>query len=89
VATSEKNLSEYNKETIPNGADFRIGIVVSEWNQSITSNLCKGALAVLLDNGVKEKNIVVYECPGSIELPLASQYLLENGKIAIGRVIFD
>ncbi len=91
MATSEKNLSEYRKETIPNGADFRIGIVVSEWNESITSNLCKGSLTALLDNGVKEENIIVHECPGSFELPLASQYLLETNKvdgvIAIGSVI--
>ena len=91
MATSEKNLSEYNKETIPNGADFKIGIVVSEWNESITSNLCKGSLAALLDNGVKEENIIIHECPGSFELPLGSQYLLEtkkvDGVIAIGSVI--
>lgn len=91
MATSEKNLSIYDKETIPNCADFKVGIVVSEWNESITSNLCKGALSALLDSGVKEENIVVHECPGAFELPLVSQYLLEankvDGVIAIGSVI--
>ena len=36
MATANRNLSEYNKEFIPNGADFKIGIVVSEWNDNVT-----------------------------------------------------
>ena len=32
MATALRNLSEYNKDLVPNGADFKIGIVVSEWN---------------------------------------------------------
>ena len=35
MATEGRNLSEYNKEFIPSGADFTIGIVVSEWNENI------------------------------------------------------
>ena len=44
MATSIKNLSEYDKANISNGADYKIGIVVSEWNESITSKLLDGAL---------------------------------------------
>jgi 6,7-dimethyl-8-ribityllumazine synthase len=91
VATALKNLSEYNKELIPNGADFKVGIVVSEWNDSITNNLFKGAKQALLDNGVPESNILVRYVPGAFELPLASQFMLDNtdvdGVIAIGVVI--
>lgn len=91
MATSLKNLSQYNKETIPNGADFRIGIVVSEWNEHITSKLFEGAKATLLDAGVKEENIRVSVVPGAFELPLGTQWLLEDGSldgvIAIGVVI--
>ncbi|MCT4561239.1 MAG: 6,7-dimethyl-8-ribityllumazine synthase, partial [Crocinitomicaceae bacterium] len=32
MATANRNLSEYNKDFVPNGADFKVGIVVSEWN---------------------------------------------------------
>jgi 6,7-dimethyl-8-ribityllumazine synthase len=32
MATAGRNLSHFKKEEVPNGADFRIGIVVSEWN---------------------------------------------------------
>lgn len=91
MATEGKNLSEYNKETIPNGADFKIGIVVSEWNDSITLNLLSGARQALLDNGVKAENIPVQFVPGAFELPLGCQLMLESsdvdGLVAIGVVI--
>jgi 6,7-dimethyl-8-ribityllumazine synthase len=91
MATAGLNLSEYNKEFIPNGADFKVGIVVSEWNDSITLNLLKGAKEALLDNGVKEKNILIRFVPGAFELPLGAQYMCEftdvDGVVAIGVVI--
>jgi len=91
VATALKNLSDYNKENIPNGADFKVGIVVSEWNESITNNLFEGAKKALLENGVPESNILVRHVPGAFELPLASQFMLDNtdvdGVVAIGVVI--
>lgn len=89
MATSLKNLSEYNE--LPNGADFRIGIVVSEWNGHITSKLYEGALETLQKAGVKEENIILYQIPGAFELPLGAQWLFEkekvDGVIAIGVVI--
>ncbi len=91
MATANRNLSEYNKEFIPNGADFKIGIVVSEWNETITLNLLKGAKEALLDNGVQEENIHVRFVPGAFELPLGCQYFCEftdvDGVVAIGTVI--
>lgn len=91
MATALRNLSEYNKDFVPNGADYKIGIVVSEWNENITFNLLKGAKQALLDNGVKEENIQVHTVPGAFELPLGAQMLLDSrfldGVIAIGCVI--
>jgi len=91
MATAFKNLSDYDKNTVPNGADFKIGIVVSEWNDSITNALLFGAKTALLENGVKEENIMVRYVPGTFELPLGCQLLLDNtdidGAIAIGVVI--
>jgi 6,7-dimethyl-8-ribityllumazine synthase len=92
MATANKNLSQYEKGTIPNGADFRIGIVVSEWNDDITTPLMNGAIEALRENGVKKKNIIVKNVPGTFELPLGCQFLLESdedmdGVIAIGCVI--
>lgn len=91
MATSLKNLSAYDKHTLPNGADFKIGIVVSEWNDHITGILLAGAVETFTTNGVKEENLIVQTVPGAFELPLGAQWLLENqsldGVLIIGVVI--
>lgn len=91
MATENKNLSSYDINNIPNSADFRIGIVVSEWNEEITNNLKDGAYQTLIENGVNKDNIIIQYVPGTFELPLGAQFLLENkkldGVIAIGSVI--
>lgn len=91
MATEYKNLSEYDKDFVPNGADFKVGIVVSEWNDTITFNLLKGARDTLIENGVKEDHIIVKYVPGAFELPMGCQMMFENtfvdGIIAIGSVI--
>ena len=91
MATALRNLSDYIQEEVPNGAGFKIGIVVSEWNDAITLNLLEGARTALIDNGVHEDNILVRFVPGAFELPLGAQYMCEytdiDGAIAIGVVI--
>jgi len=87
MATTNTNLSDYDKQSVPNGKHYSFGIVVSEWNPNITENLLKGAKQALLDNGVKPENIIVKYLPGTFELPLGAQYLFEHsdvdGQIAI------
>jgi 6,7-dimethyl-8-ribityllumazine synthase len=75
------NLSAYNKEHLPDAQTMRIGIVVSEWNDHITSNLLKGCVDALTDCGVSSKNILVAHVPGSFELPLGAQMLFDNHSI--------
>jgi 6,7-dimethyl-8-ribityllumazine synthase len=91
MATENHNLSDYNAEEIPNGADFKVGIVVSEWNENITLNLLQGAMDTLIKHGVGREQIVLKMVPGTFELPLGSQLMFENtfldGIIAIGSVI--
>ncbi len=69
----------------------KVGVVVSRWNSSITDKMLNGALEALKGNGVAEENITVAKCPGSFELPLAVQTMLESkdldGVIALGVVI--
>ena len=43
MATSLKNLSDYNIADVPSGKDMKFGIVVSEWNTGITEALFNGA----------------------------------------------
>ncbi len=93
MATSGKNLSSYDSKELPNGARFKVGIVVSEWNSEFTEAMKDGAIEVLLSAGVLEDSIVVKRVPGSYELPLGAQMMLESNKlqldcvIAIGSVI--
>ena len=91
MATANKNLSEYDKNTIPSAKDFRFGIVVSEWNDNITLNLYKGAIEALIENGATEENIVKWDVPGSFELIYGSKRMIDtqnvDAVIAIGSVI--
>jgi 6,7-dimethyl-8-ribityllumazine synthase len=75
------NLSHYNKEHLPDAQTMRIGIVVSEWNDHITSNLLKGCLEALTDCGIPDKNILVAHVPGSFELALGAKMLFDTHRI--------
>jgi 6,7-dimethyl-8-ribityllumazine synthase len=90
MATVNHNLSQYDKTTIPNAKNFRFGIVVSEWNDKITSGLLKGAIDALVECGVEETNIIKWDVPGSFELIYGCKKMIEqtvDAVIAIGCVI--
>ncbi len=90
MATANKNLSDYDKTTIPNAKNFRFGIVVSEWNPNITEGLFNGALDALLDCGAVKENIIRLNVPGSFELIYGSKKMQQqnvDAVIAIGSVI--
>ncbi|HNX21108.1 MAG TPA: 6,7-dimethyl-8-ribityllumazine synthase [Bacteroidales bacterium] len=85
------NLSEHSA-TFPKANKFKIGIVVSEWNPTVTNALKEGALFTLLDHGVLEANVAIHQVPGSFELPLGAAMLLDaddelDGVICLGCVI--
>lgn len=92
MATENKNLSVYDKTTIPNAKNFRFGIVVSEWNPNITEGLFQGAFDAILDCGGIKENIVRWNVPGSFELiygckKMQKSYEMLDAVIAIGSVI--
>lgn len=91
MATENKNLSHYDKDGLPDASQFRIGLVVSEWNSEITENLCLGARETLLECGVKPQNILRWNVPGSFELPFGCRKMInsapQDAVIAIGSVI--
>lgn len=84
MASELKNLSIYNETDIakqnPND-QLKVGIAVSEWNQEVTANLTEAAIETLLKYGFKEEDIVLKSVPGSFELPLAAQYLIEIAEV--------
>ena len=74
-----------------NANGFRFAIVVSRWNDFLTSKLLDGALDALESTGAEENAIEVFKVPGSFELPLTSLKAAQSGNfdavIALGVVI--
>ncbi|MGZ0682484.1 6,7-dimethyl-8-ribityllumazine synthase [Bacillus paralicheniformis] len=73
------------------GTDSKIGIVVSRFNDFITSKLLSGAEDTLLRHGVKADDIDVAWVPGAFEIPLIAKKMAETKKydavITLGTVI--
>lgn len=91
MATANKNLSNYDKNSIPNAKNFRFGIVVSEWNDTITEALCYGAVTGFIENEVPTEHIIRWNVPGSFELIYGVKKMIQtqnvDAVIAIGCVI--
>lgn len=90
MATENTHLSNYDSTTLPDATKFRFGIVVSEWNPTITEGLLKGAIDALLDCGVEHSNIKTVHVPGSFELIFGAKKMQQqhvDAVIAIGSVI--
>ena len=72
-------------------AGFRFAIVVSRFNEGITSALREGALAALKDAGAAGADIDVIDVPGAFELPQAARCAAETSRydavICLGCVI--
>ena len=70
---------------------MKIGIVVSRFNEFITSKLRSGALDGLLRHEADEDGIHVAWVPGAFEIPLAASKMAGSGKydavICLGAVI--
>ena len=70
---------------------LRFGIVVSRFNDFITSNLLTGAMDVFSQYGVKEDDLKVLKVPGAFELPQAARKLCSIGNfdaiVCLGAVI--
>ena len=91
MASISKNLSDYDPAVIPDGSSLKIGIVVSEWNEAVTSALLEGAMLTLQKHGVKKENIFVRTVPGTFELTYGARIVAEqnnpNAVICLGCVI--
>jgi 6,7-dimethyl-8-ribityllumazine synthase len=73
------------------GEGFRFAIVVSRWNDFLTSKLLEGALEALEGLGAADDAVEIFRVPGSFELPLTCRKAAESGRfdavIALGVVI--
>ena len=70
---------------------FQFGIIVSRFNDFISSKLVEGAMDALRRHGAKEEQLTLAKVPGAFEIPLAAKKLAETGKfhalICLGAVI--
>ncbi len=69
----------------------RFAVVVSRFNESITSRLLEGAVQTLMSRGVSEDRIDVAWTPGAFEIPTVANRLAAGGRyaavICLGAVI--
>lgn len=70
---------------------LKFAIIVSRFNDFITSKLLDGAKDALLRHGAKEEDIDIARVPGSFEIPLIARKLASKGTynavICLGTVI--
>ncbi len=73
------------------GGTGRFAIVVSRFNESITTRLLSGAVQTLIDRGVPSDQIDVAWVPGAFEIPAAAGRLAQSQRyvavICLGAVI--
>jgi len=59
----------------------RFAIVVSRFNEDITSGLLSGARSTLVDAGVSDEDVTVIHVPGAFEIPVAALHAAQQGDV--------
>ncbi len=70
---------------------LKFGVVISRFNDFITSKLLDGAMDALLRHGAKEDDIDIVKVPGSFEIPMVAKRMALKGEfnaiICLGTII--
>ncbi|MFN4245391.1 MAG: 6,7-dimethyl-8-ribityllumazine synthase [Brevinematia bacterium] len=73
------------------GKGLKIGIVASKFNKLITDKLLEGAINLLRQVDTEDENIEIFWVPGSFEIPITIEKILESRKydaiICLGTLI--
>lgn len=73
------------------GRGFKFAIIVSRFNEFISSKLLSGALDTLIRHEVREEDIEIFWVPGSFEIPVVAKKIALKKKhdavICLGAVI--
>jgi len=80
MSTQHKNLSSVEGD-VPSAKSYKFGIVCSEWNTEVTHALRDGAIDTLVRYGALRDNIIIRDVPGSFELTLGAQMMVENTNV--------
>jgi len=74
-----------------NASGMKFGIVVSRYNEFLTTKLLEGSIDCIVRHGGDENAISVAWVPGSFEIPVAAKVMAESGKfdavICLGAVL--
>ena len=62
------------------GTGLKVGIVISRFNEFITSKLLAGAIDTLERHGVNLDDVEIAWVPGSFEIPIAADKMASSGK---------
>jgi len=69
----------------------KVGIIVAGWHKEITEALKESAQKTILNAGIEQENIIIQEVPGSFELTLGAQYIIEylqaDAVVVIGCIV--
>lgn len=69
----------------------KIAVIVSEFNELITSKLLEGTKDRLFSKGITRDNLLIIKVPGAVEIPLVAKKLATQNSfdaiIALGAVI--
>ncbi len=60
---------------------WKIGIIVSRFNDFISARLLEGALDALRRLGAEEDDLSIYRVPGSFEIPFLAKKLAKSRKV--------
>lgn len=75
----------------PDGQGRRIAVLVSRFNETVTTALGEGAVATLVEQGVAFDDIDVLVVPGAWELPAATRAACATGRydalVVVGAVV--
>ena len=70
---------------------FQFALIVSRFNDFISSKLLEGALDALKRHGAKDEQLTLVKVPGAFEIPLTARKFADSGKydavICLGAVI--
>ena len=76
-------MGNFAAKDIENIGQVRVAIVVSRFNEQITSALLDGALNEFDKNGVQRDQIDVYYVPGAMELAVVAKECADSGADAV------
>jgi len=81
----------FSKSDRLDATELRVAMVVSRFNEELTSQLANDAFRCLEKNGAKVPNLGTFDVPGAYEIPVVANALAKSGKfdaiIALGVVV--